>query len=65
MLTVYAATRSEEVESVVQLVCKEIKKLCRRGVTEDEIQRTKTQLKGNLMLGLEGTYGRMNKISKK
>ncbi|GJL56245.1 MAG: peptidase M16 [Nitrospirales bacterium] len=64
LLTVYAATRSEEVESVVHVVCKEIQKLCRRGVTKDELQRTKTQLKGNLMLGLEGTYGRMNKLAK-
>ncbi len=64
LLTIYAATRSEEVETVVQQVCKEIKKLCRRGVTEVELQRTKTQLKGNLMLGLEGTYGRMNKLAK-
>ncbi|GJL52586.1 M16 family metallopeptidase [Candidatus Nitrospira salsa] len=64
LLTVYAATRSEEVENVVRVVCKEIQKLCRRGVTEVELQRTKTQLKGNLMLGLEGTYGRMNKLAK-
>ncbi|MGB0909971.1 MAG: M16 family metallopeptidase [Nitrospirales bacterium] len=64
LLTVYAATRSEEVESVVKLVCKEMQKLCRRGVTDVELQRTKTQLKGNLMLGLEGTYGRMNKLAK-
>ena len=27
-------------------------------------QVSKTQLKGNLMLGLEGTYGRMNKLAK-
>ena len=64
LLTVYAATRSEEVESVIHLVCKEIQKICRRGVTEAELQRTKTQLKGNLLLGLEGTYGRMNKLAK-
>ena len=29
-----------------------------------ELERTKTQLKGSLMLGLEGTYGRMNKLAK-
>ena len=63
-LTVYAATRPTEFESVVSLVCKEIKKLCKKGLNEKELERTKTQLKGNLMLGLEGTYGRMNKIAK-
>ncbi len=64
LLTIYAATRSEEVESVISLVRKEIQKLGRRGVTKAELDRTKTQLKGNLMLGLEGTYGRMNKLAK-
>ena len=63
-LTIYAATRSTEAQAVVDLVCKEIQKLCRRGVTDTELERTKTQLKGNLMLGLEGTYGRMNKLAK-
>ncbi len=29
-----------------------------------ELVRTKNQLKGTLMLGLEGTYGRMNKLAK-
>ena len=63
-LTVYAATRPTEVEGVIDQVCKETKKLCRREVTMKELERTKTQLKGNLMLGLEGTYGRMNKLAK-
>ena len=63
-LTVYAATRPAEVEAVIEQICKEAKKLCRREVAQKELERTKTQLKGNLMLGLEGTYGRMNKLAK-
>ena len=63
-LTVYAATRPTEAESVVSLVCKEIQKLCKQGFKAKELERTKTQLKGNLMMGLEGTYGRMNKLAK-
>ncbi len=63
-LTVYAATRPSEVDGVIDHVCKEANKLCRRGVAIKELERTKTQLKGNLMLGLEGTYGRMNKLAK-
>ena len=64
ILTVYAATRPIQVQSVVSLVCKEIQRLCKRGLHMNELERTKTQLKGNLMLGLEGTYGRMNKLAK-
>lgn len=63
-LTVYAATRPEEAESVVSQVCKVIQKLCKQGLNPKELERTKTQLKGNLMMGLEGTYGRMNKLAK-
>ncbi|MEX0828692.1 MAG: pitrilysin family protein [Nitrospirales bacterium] len=63
-LTVYAATRPTEVEAVIDQIAKETRKLCRRGVSGKELERTKTQLKGNLMLGLEGTYGRMNKLAK-
>jgi predicted Zn-dependent peptidase len=63
-LTVYAATRPTEVDAVIDQVSKEARKLCRRDVAIKELERTKTQLKGNLMLGLEGTYGRMNKLAK-
>jgi predicted Zn-dependent peptidase len=63
-LTVYAATRPAEVGAVIDQICKETKKLCRRGLAVKELERTKTQLKGSLMLGLEGTYGRMNKLAK-
>jgi predicted Zn-dependent peptidase len=64
MLTVYAATRPNEVIAVIDQICKETAKLCSRVVNEKELERTKTQLKGSLMLGLEGTYGRMNKLAK-
>jgi len=64
LLTVYAATRPGEVEKVVKQISVEAKRLSSREVTSKELERTKTQLKGNLMLGLEGTYGRMNKLAK-
>jgi len=64
LLTIYAATRPGEVENVVKQIRTEAEKLSKREVTSKELERTKTQLKGNLMLGLEGTYGRMNKLAK-
>ncbi len=63
-LTVYAATKPSEVHAVIDQIRKESQKLGRRLVSKTELERTKTQLKGNLMLGLEGTYGRMNKLAK-
>ena len=64
VLTVYAASGAKEAASVVNVVCREIKKLRNRGPAPQELERTKNQLKGTLMLGLEGTYGRMNKLAK-
>ena len=64
LLTIYAATRPSETGKVVEQIVREAQKLTKRDVTLKELERTKTQLKGNLMLGLEGTYGRMNKLAK-
>ena len=64
VLTIYAASGAKEASSVVDVVCREIKKLKKRGPVPQELERTKNQLKGTLMLGLEGTYGRMNKLAK-
>lgn len=64
MLTVYAATSAKEAPLVIGLVCREIRKLLKEGVVPKELERTKNQMKGTLMLGLEGTYGRMNKLAR-
>ncbi len=63
-LTIYAATGSKEAPELVDVVRREIRKLRNRGPAVQELARTKNQLKGTLMLGLEGTYGRMNKLAK-
>lgn len=63
-LTVYAATAAKEVLAVVDVICKEVEKLRKKGPGSKELERTKNQLKGTVMLGLEGTYGRMNKLAK-
>ncbi|MEC4673414.1 MAG: pitrilysin family protein [Nitrospirota bacterium] len=63
-LTIYAATAAKEADSVVGVICKEVEKLRKKGPGSKELERTKNQLKGTVMLGLEGTYGRMNKLAK-
>ena len=63
-LTIYAATGAKEVAELVDVVRREVEKLRLRGPASQELDRTKNQLKGTLMLGLEGTYGRMNKLAK-
>ena len=63
-VTVYAGTQAREVERVLDLVCREIRKLAKQGIDRDELKRTKDQMKGGLMLTLESSHSRMNKLAK-
>jgi len=63
-VTVYAGTRAGEVERVLDLIEREIQKMARRGMTGEELKRTKEQMKGGLMLSLESSHSRMNKLAK-
>lgn len=62
--TVYAATRPREAARVVELICRELRRLRSNGVDKKELERTKNQLKGNMMLSLESTQSRMSKLAK-
>jgi predicted Zn-dependent peptidase len=61
--TVYAATRPAEAARVVELICRELRRL-RRGVPKAELARAKQHMKGSVILGLEGTTSRMSKLAK-
>ncbi len=63
-ITVYAGTRSREVGQVLDLIHREIRKLVRNGIGRAELTRTKDQMKGSLMLSLESSHSRMNKLAK-
>ncbi|OQW33749.1 MAG: peptidase M16 [Nitrospira sp. SG-bin1] len=63
-LTVYAGTRAREVGQVLDLIHREIRKLARQGIDGPELERTKDQMKGSLMLSLESSHSRMNKLAK-
>jgi predicted Zn-dependent peptidase len=63
-ITVYAGIRAREVERVLDVVYREIRKLARHGIDGHELKRTKDQMKGSLMLSLESSHSRMNKLAK-
>jgi predicted Zn-dependent peptidase len=63
-ITVYAATRPKEVDRVVDLVCREIRRLGKQGMERKELDRAKNQMKGSLMLSLESSHSRMSKLAK-
>ncbi|MCE5195276.1 MAG: insulinase family protein [Nitrospiraceae bacterium] len=63
MWAVYAGTGRKKVVEVIDIILKEIKGLADT-VTETELQRSKDQLKGNIILALESTSGRMQNIAR-
>ena len=63
-LCVYAGTSADKAEQVVALTMEEFKRLKRELVTEEELQRAKDQLKGNILLGLESSSSRMANLAR-
>jgi predicted Zn-dependent peptidase len=64
LMAVYAGTSAESYPQVVDLIRAEFARLRDEPVDLDEFQRAKEQLKGNLLLGLEGTSSRMTRLAK-
>jgi len=63
-LGVYAGTSIDWVEEVVELVLKEMGRLAAGEIGEEEIERTKNQLIGGMILGLETSDAWMSHIAK-
>ena len=58
----YLGTDKKNITAAVELVFHELEKLKKRPVSGAELQRTKSQIKGTLMLGLENMSGRMTRL---
>jgi predicted Zn-dependent peptidase len=63
-LSVYAGTSRESARKVVQSVVSEFRKLKAEPVPEEELRRSKDQLKGSLMLSLESSTARMSNLAR-
>jgi predicted Zn-dependent peptidase len=63
-LAVYAGTSLASAAKVVQSVVGEFHKLKTESVTEEELRRSKAQLKGSLMLSLESSTARMSNLAR-
>jgi len=61
---IYIGTDKNKVDDSLELINKELKQLMKQSISRAELDRTKSQLKGNLMLGLESTSSRMNRLAK-
>lgn len=63
-LCVYAGTSTSNAERVVRLTMDELRRLKKEAVSEEELQRAKDQLKGNIVLGLESSSSRMANLAR-
>ena len=63
-LTAYASTRPANIQELVAAIAQEYAQVARRGITEAELQRSKDQLKGSLLLSLENSSNMMNRLGR-
>jgi predicted Zn-dependent peptidase len=61
-LGVYLGTRPDNVAPALQVVADELERLRRDGFTADELERSKENVKGRMVLSLESTAARMNRL---
>jgi predicted Zn-dependent peptidase len=58
----YLGTRPDNVAPALQVVADELARLRGGGVTADELERSKENVKGRIVLSLESTAARMNRL---
>lgn len=63
-LAIYAGTNREWIDEVIEVTVEELAEVARSGLTPDELTRAKSQLKGNMLLGMESTESRMNRLAR-
>lgn len=63
MLTVYAGTGPKEVAELLPVVCEELKKAMNT-ITEEEVNRSRNQMQAGLLMGLESTSHRCERLAK-
>ena len=63
-LYLYAATDAPNFSKVLKSTLKELRDLKKTGVSDAELRRAKDHMKGSLMLSLESTSSRMNRLAK-
>ena len=64
IFSIYAGTSVTNLEQVLLLIRQNLKAITSQEVDDKEIQRAKQQLRANLLLSLENTSTRMNRLAK-
>jgi predicted Zn-dependent peptidase len=63
-LSIYAGTSREAAPNVVQLIVNEFRNLRQVPISDEELRRSKDQLKGSIMLSLESSTARMSNLAR-
>lgn len=63
LFSIYAGTSLEHLGRVLELIHYELERTRDKGLTRVELAEAKEQLKGNLLIALESTTNRMNRLS--
>jgi predicted Zn-dependent peptidase len=63
-LLVYAGTSTGKALDVVDLILEEFRKLKETPLPDEELNRAKDQLKGNILMGLESSNARMANLAR-
>lgn len=64
LLTIYAGTAPDQADLVYDTIVNTVQSMQEDGITKRELEKSKSQLKGNLMLSLESTNSRMSRNGK-
>jgi predicted Zn-dependent peptidase len=64
LFTIYAGTAPKQTKEVMELTLEMMNELAAKGLSDEELHRGKEQLKGSLILSLESTSSRMNRMGK-
>ncbi len=63
-LCVYAGTSAQNAEQVIRLTVEEFRRMKEQAVPEEELQRAKDQMKGNILLSLESSGALMSNLAR-
>ncbi len=64
IVTIYGGTGAKQLDVLYETIQETLAQLKQEGITEKELNNSKEQLKGGLMLGLESTNSRMSRNGK-
>jgi predicted Zn-dependent peptidase len=63
-LGVYVATSATWVPEVMEITCSTLHRIAQEGISAEELRRAKGHAKGGLLLGLETSEARMNRLAR-